>query len=170
MELRFYVRDYESKMRLLKTHSHTSNRLAMEPETREEKQLEEPQTLPRGKRHPLNPAACRRCGGGGGDKALEPATCRRCGGRGQERLYGESTTDKVLWRGDPSSILRGAQAPTKGRHNAKNPRGPSTRRGVRRGNDKNPGWKVATRTAQLGGEVSRRKNKVEQIPHTKDNR
>ena len=40
-ELRFYELDHESKMRLLKTHSHTSNRLAIEPGTREEKQLQE---------------------------------------------------------------------------------------------------------------------------------
>ena len=38
-KLRFYELDHESKMRLLKTPSHTSNGLAMEPETREEKQL-----------------------------------------------------------------------------------------------------------------------------------
>ena len=38
-KLRFYEPDRESKMRLLKTHSHTSNGLAMEPETREEKQV-----------------------------------------------------------------------------------------------------------------------------------
>ena len=38
-KLRFYELDHESKMRLLKTHSHTSNGLAMEPRTREEKQL-----------------------------------------------------------------------------------------------------------------------------------
>ena len=35
---RFYELDHESKMWLLKTHSHTSNGLAMEPGTREEKQ------------------------------------------------------------------------------------------------------------------------------------
>ena len=34
-KLRFYELDHESNMRLLKTHSHTSNGLAMEPETRE---------------------------------------------------------------------------------------------------------------------------------------
>ena len=36
-------------MRLLKTHSHTSNGLAMEPGKREEKQLEKTQTLQQGK-------------------------------------------------------------------------------------------------------------------------
>ena len=52
----------------------------------------------------------------------------------------------------------------------KTSRGPSARPGVRRGNDKYPGWKVATRTAPLGGEVFRRekKKKVEQIQHIKD--
>ena len=39
-------------MRLLKPHSHTFNRLSMEPGTREEKQLKETQTLQQGKRHP----------------------------------------------------------------------------------------------------------------------
>ena len=34
-KLRFNELDHESKMRLLKTHSYTSNGLAMEPETRE---------------------------------------------------------------------------------------------------------------------------------------
>ena len=42
---RVYELDHESKMRLFKTHSHTSNGLAMEPGTREEKQLKETQTL-----------------------------------------------------------------------------------------------------------------------------
>ena len=51
-KLRFYELDHESKMRLLKTHSHTSNGLAMEPGTREEKQLKEMQTLQQGKSHP----------------------------------------------------------------------------------------------------------------------
>ena len=51
-ELFFYELDHESKMRLLKTHSHTSNGLAMEPGTREEKQLKETQALQQGKSHP----------------------------------------------------------------------------------------------------------------------
>ena len=51
-KLRFYELGHESKMRLLKTHSHTSNGLAMEPGTREEKQLKETQTLQQGKSHP----------------------------------------------------------------------------------------------------------------------
>ena len=85
-------------MRLLKTHSHISNGLAMEPGTREEKKLKETQTLQQGKSHPSKPAAYSRCGVGGGvEKALEPAAYRRCGGGGQERLYGEPTTKKVLW-------------------------------------------------------------------------
>ena len=37
-KLRFYERDHESKMRLPQTHSHTSNRLAMEPGTRDSSQ------------------------------------------------------------------------------------------------------------------------------------
>ena len=38
-------------MGFLKTHSHTSNGLAMEPGTRKEKQLKETQTLQQGKSH-----------------------------------------------------------------------------------------------------------------------
>ena len=108
-------------MRLLKTHSHTSNRLAMEPGTRKEKKLKETQTLQQGKSHPSNtlPHAAG-VAGGGAEKALEPAACRRCGGGGQERLYGKPTIDKVLWRGEPSSIWRGTQALTQGRSHAKN--------------------------------------------------
>ena len=80
-KLRFYVLDHESKMRLLKTHSHTSSGLAMEPGIRKEKQLKETQTLQQGKSHPSKRAAY-----------------RRCGRAGQERLYGKPTTDnKLLW-------------------------------------------------------------------------
>ena len=48
-KLRFYELDHESKMRLLETHSHTSYGLAIEPGTREKKQLKETQTLHQGK-------------------------------------------------------------------------------------------------------------------------
>jgi len=50
-KLPFHELDHESKMRLLKTHSHTSNGLALEPGTCEEKQLKETQTLQQGKSH-----------------------------------------------------------------------------------------------------------------------
>ena len=93
-KLRFYELDHESKMRLLKTHSHTSNRLALEPRTREDKQLKETQTLQQGKSHPSKTCRVPPVWWGGAEKALEPAACRRCGGRGQERLYGKPTTDK----------------------------------------------------------------------------
>ena len=83
-KLLFYELGHESKMRLLKTHSHTSNRLAMEPGTREEKQLKETQTLQRGKRHPSKTCRVPPVWRGGAEKALEPAACRRCGGGGQE--------------------------------------------------------------------------------------
>ena len=99
-KLRFYELDHESKMRLLKTHSHTSNRLAMEPGTREEKQLKETQTLQQGKRYPSKTWRVPPVWRGGAEKALEPVACRRCGGGGQERLYGKPTTEKVLWLGD----------------------------------------------------------------------
>ena len=57
---------------------------------------------------------------GGAEKALEPAANRRCGGGGQERLYGKPTTKKVLWRGESSSIWMGTQALTQGRSHTKN--------------------------------------------------
>ena len=93
-KLRFYELDHESKMRLLKTHSHTSNRLAMEPGTREEKQLKETQTLQQGKRYPSKTWRVPPVWRGGAEKALEPVACRRCGGGGQERLYGKPTSEK----------------------------------------------------------------------------
>ena len=95
-KLRFYELDHESKMRLLKTHSHTSNLLAMEPGTREEKQLKGTQTLQQGESHPSKPCRVPPVWRGGAEKALEPTACRRCGGGGQERLYGKLTTEKVL--------------------------------------------------------------------------
>ena len=52
-KLGFYEVDDESKMRLLKTHSHTSNGLARDPGKREEKQLKETQILQQG-RLPIN--------------------------------------------------------------------------------------------------------------------
>ena len=143
-KLRFFKLDHESKMRLLQTHSHTSNRLAMEPGTREVKQLKETQTLQQGKSHPSKtchvPPVWRR----GGRKGSRTCRVSPVWGGGQERLYGKPTTDKVLWRGEPSSIWRGTQALAQGRTHAKPPRGPSARRRVRRGNDKYSGWKVAT--------------------------
>ena len=60
-----------SKMRLLKTHSHTSNGLAMELRTREEKKLKETQTLQQGKvTHQKTDANAGSAGGGGGQKNL----------------------------------------------------------------------------------------------------
>ena len=48
-KLRFYKLDHASKMRLLKTHPHTSNGLAMEPGKHVQKQLQETQTLQKGR-------------------------------------------------------------------------------------------------------------------------
>ena len=169
-KLRFYELDHESKMRLLKTHSHTSNGLAMGPGTREEKQLKETQTLQQDKRHPSKTCRVPPVWREGAVNAVEPATYRRCGGEGQQKLYGKPIIEKALWRGEPSSIWRRTQALTQGRSHAKTSRGPSAWRGVRRGNDKYPGWKVATPTAPRGGGVFSRKNKVEQIQQTKDKR
>ena len=70
-------------MRLLKTHSHTSNGLAMEPETREKKQLMEAQTLQQGESHPSKTCRVQPVWRGrGAEKALEPAAYRQCGGGG----------------------------------------------------------------------------------------
>ena len=71
-KLRFYELDHESKMRLLKTHSHTSNDLAMEPGTREEKQLKETQTLQQGKINPSKTCRVPPVWLGGAEKTLEP--------------------------------------------------------------------------------------------------
>ena len=121
-KLRFYELDHESKMRLLKTHSHTSNGLAVEPGTREEKLLKETQTLQQGKSHPhQKTAACRRCAGGGGRKGSRTCHIPSVWWGGQERLYGKPITEKVLlWRGEPWSIWRGTQALTQGKNHAKN--------------------------------------------------
>ena len=83
-KVRFYELDHESKMRLLKTHSHTSNGLAMEPGTREEKQLKETQTPQQGKSHPSKTCRVPPVWRGGAKKALEPAAYRRCGGGGRK--------------------------------------------------------------------------------------
>ena len=64
-KLRFYELDHESKMRLLKTHSHTPNGLAMEPGTREESSWKKRRPYNKAKVTHQKPAACRRCGGGG---------------------------------------------------------------------------------------------------------
>ena len=103
-KLWLYESDHESTKRLLKTHSHNSYRMAMEPGTRKEKQLKDTQTLKQGKSHPSKTCRVPPVWRGGVEKALEPASCRRCGGGGQERLYGKPTTQKVLRRGEPSSI------------------------------------------------------------------
>ena len=134
-------------MRLLKTHSHTSNRLAMEPGTPEENQSKETQTLQQSKRHPSKPCRVPPVWRGGAAKALEHAACRRCGGGGrkgstanqpQKRYYGESSPRR--YGGEYRRLQkRGVMLKTS--------RGPSARRGVRRGNDKCSGWKVATSTA-----------------------
>ena len=71
-------------MRILKTHSRTSNGLALEPGTREEKQLKETQTLQQGKSHPSKPCRVPPVWRGGAEKALEPAAYRRCGGGGRK--------------------------------------------------------------------------------------
>ena len=121
-KLQFYELDPESKMQRLKTYPHTSNRLAMEPGTREEKQLKETKTLQQGKSDLSNTCPVSPVWRGGGQKRLYnlPHVAGEAGG-GQERLYDKPTIDKVLWRGEPSSIRKGTQALTRGRRHAKNP-------------------------------------------------
>ena len=76
-KLRFYELDHESKMQLLKTHSHTSNGLAMEPGTREEKKLKETQTLQQGKSHPSKTCRVPPVWRGGAGKALRQTNHRK---------------------------------------------------------------------------------------------
>ena len=76
-KLRFYELDHESKMRLLNTHSYTSNGLAMEPGIREEMQLKETQTLQQGKSHPSKTCRVPSVRRGGEGKALRQTNHRK---------------------------------------------------------------------------------------------
>ena len=143
-KLRFYELDHESKMRLLKNHSHVSNGLAMEPGTHEEKQLKETWTLQQGKSHPSTTCRVPPVLRGGAEKALRQ-TYHRHGTMARRALVDMEGNTGANTREKPCD---------------KTSRGPSAWRGVRRGNDKYPGWQVATPTAPLGGEVfSRKKTK-----------
>ena len=127
------------------------------------------------KRRPYNeakvthqkPAAYRRCDGGGAEKALEPAAYRRYGGGGAGKALRQNNHRKGTMARRGSSIWREHRRKHKGEVMRKTSRGPSAWRGARRRNDKYAGWKVAASTAPRGGEVFSRKNKVEQIQHTK---
>ena len=76
-KLWFYELDRESNMRLLKTHSHTSNGLANGARKTRRKTVE-------GSEDPTTRKTTHK----------KPAAYRRCGGGGQKRLYGKQTTDK----------------------------------------------------------------------------
>ena len=100
VETPVYELDHESKMQFLKTHSHTSNGLAMEPGTREEKQLKKTQTLQQGKIHPSKtcrvPSVWRGRGRKGSFRTCSLSPVWRWGGRKgstanqpQKRHYGE---------------------------------------------------------------------------------
>ena len=81
-KLRFYELDHdESNMRLLKTHTHTSNGLAMEPGKREEKQLVEGKADSTTRQTSI--------------KNLSRVSPVRRGVGGQKRLYGKQTTEKA---------------------------------------------------------------------------
>ena len=99
-KLRFYELDYESKMRLLKTPSHTSNGLAMEPGTREEKQLKQTLTMQQGNSHPATTCCVLPVWRGGAEKALKPAAYRRCGGGGAGKALRQTNHRKgtMAWR------------------------------------------------------------------------
>ena len=72
-KLRSYELDHKSKMRLRKTHSHTVNGLAMDPGTREEKQLKDCRPYNKAKVTHQQPASYLRCGGeGGAEQAPRP--------------------------------------------------------------------------------------------------
>ena len=99
-KLRFYERHHdESKMRLLNTHSHTSNGPAMEPGTREEKQLKE-NVDPTTKQKPPIKNLPRTAGVVGGRDRKGSRTCRipPMWRGGQGRLNGKPTTEKLRWQ------------------------------------------------------------------------
>ena len=120
-KLRFYELDHESSRRC------GSSKPTPTPPTVWLLSQEHANKSSRKKRRPYNkaivthqkPAACRRCVGGG--KKGSRIFCMPPVWRGgQGRLYGKPTTEKVLWRGEPSSISRGTQALTQGKSHAKN--------------------------------------------------
>ena len=151
-KLRFYELDHESKMR--------SSKPTRTPLTVWLWSQEHAKKSSRKKRRPYNkaivihqkPAACRRCGGGA-EKALESAACRRCGGGGRKGSTANQPQKRYHGEASPRRYGREHRRKHKGEVMRKTSRGPSTRRG----NDKYPGWKVATPTAPLGEEVFRRK-------------
>ena len=96
-KLRFYELEYESKMWLLKTHSHNSNGLAMEPGTPKRKEVEENADPTTREKSPIENLPRAAGVAGGAEKALEPTAYRRCGGGGQERLYAQPITEKVIY-------------------------------------------------------------------------
>ena len=67
----------------------------MEPGTREEKQLKETQTLQQDKSHPSKTCRVPPVWRGGAEKALEPAACRRCGGGGAGKALRQTNHGKV---------------------------------------------------------------------------
>ena len=126
-KLRFYELDHESKMRLLKTHSHTSNEWSVYGARNTRRKAVEGNADPTTRQtSPIKnlPRAAGRCGGGG-QKGSRTCRIPPVWRGGQERLYGKPIAEKVLWRGEPSSIWRGTQALTQGRSHAKkkNPTG-----------------------------------------------
>ena len=81
-----YELDHESKMRLLKTRSHNSNGLAVEPGKREEKRLKETQTLQKG-RPPIQNLP-RTAGVAGGGRKSSTAN------KPQKRQYGKANSHR----------------------------------------------------------------------------
>ena len=123
-KLRFYELDHESKMRLLRTHSHTSNRLVMEPGTLEEKQLKEAQTLQQGKSHAAKTCRVPSVWRGGAEKALQPAAYCRCGGgRGGKALRQTNHRNGTMARRALDDMERSTGANTRKKSCEKPPTG-----------------------------------------------
>ena len=76
-KLRFYELDHESNTRLLKNHSHTSNRLETELGAWEEKQLKETHTLQQGDSHPSTTCRVPPVWRAGAEKALRQTSHRK---------------------------------------------------------------------------------------------
>ena len=76
---------------------------------------------------------------GGAEKALESAACRRYLGGGREGSTANQPQKSYYGKASPCRYGGEHRRQHKGEVMRKTSRGPSARRGVRRGNDKEPG-------------------------------
>ena len=98
--------DHESKMRLVKTHSHTSNGLAMEPGQSEEEHLKKTQTLYNKANHPIK--FCRVLPvwrGGGRDGKCTMAEPSHGRGEAYSRKFLSSQHEELNQHHHPSSSI-----------------------------------------------------------------